>query len=166
MSRQPDFRNKIMSRQAMAEQCNKWRAGNQSIVFTNGCFDLLHPGHIHLLTKASALGDKLIVAINSDNSVRRLKGNSRPLQSQAARADVLASLAVVDAVVVFEEDTPFEILQQLLPDVLVKGGDYKADEIVGADLLKSTGGKVVIIQTLPGHSTTGLEQQAGKPDSE
>ncbi len=131
-----------------------WRQSGLRVGFTNGCFDILHPGHIRTLEQARAACDRLVVAINSDASVRRLKGEGRPVNDAQARAIVLASLAVVDAVVVFDEDTPFGMIKALEPDVLVKGGDYTRDTIVGADLVEARGGQVVIAPLVPGHSTT------------
>jgi len=145
--------DKIMSWSAAA----KWRqsrAGQGAVVFTNGVFDLLHPGHIDVLLGARQQGDALVVGINSDDSVRRLKGPDRPVRVVAERCYVLAALEMVDTVVVFEQDTPLELIQALKPDVLVKGGDYDADRIVGASEVRGWGGKVVIIPLTPGHSTT------------
>ena len=124
------------------------------VVFTNGVFDLLHPGHVDVLYGAHACGDVLIVGINSDASVRRLKGLDRPVRNEADRAYVLAALAVVDCVAVFEQDTPLELIELLRPDVIVKGGDYQASTIVGAAETRARGGEVIIIPLTPGHSTT------------
>jgi D-beta-D-heptose 7-phosphate kinase/D-beta-D-heptose 1-phosphate adenosyltransferase len=135
----------------------RWRRARAGrVVFTNGVFDLLHPGHIDLLVGARQRGDALIVAINSDASVRRLKGPERPVCGEAERAYVLAALAAVDAVVVFEEDTPLEAVRALAPDVIVKGGDYREDTIVGAADVRARGGDVVVIPLTPGQSTTGI----------
>jgi rfaE bifunctional protein nucleotidyltransferase chain/domain len=129
------------------------------IVFTNGVFDLLHPGHIDLLIGARRTGDLLVVGLNSDDSVRRLKGPDRPARSQAERAYVLAALAMVDVVIVFSEDTPLEIITAIRPDVLVKGGDYSESTIVGAREVRAWGGKVAIIPLTPGQSTTSIIQR-------
>ena len=129
---------------------------NRRVVFTNGCFDLLHPGHIRCLEQARALGDLLIVAINSDASVRRMKGAERPVMPEGERAEVLAALAAVDYVTGFEEDTPREIIARLVPDVLVKGGDWRPDQIVGRAEVETAGGRVVSIPLEPGWSTTAL----------
>ncbi len=137
---------------AEAEAWRREQTGR--VVFTNGVFDLLHPGHIDVLHGARACGDVLIVGINSDASVRRLKGPERPVRTEADRAYVLAALAVVDCVAVFEQDTPLELIERLRPDVLVKGGDYQASSIVGARETRARGGEVVIIPLTPGHSTT------------
>jgi D-sedoheptulose 7-phosphate isomerase len=128
-------------------------------VFTNGCFDIIHAGHIDLLERAKKLGTRLIVGINSDESVRRIKGSSRPFVSQNDRAEVLRSLRAVDEVVIFDEATPQRLIEELLPDVLVKGGDWSLDQIVGADIVKANGGKVVSIPLKPGYSTTGIAEK-------
>ncbi len=130
-----------------------------SLVFTNGVFDLLHPGHVDVLLGARRAGDALVVALNSDASVRRLKGPERPVRSEAERCYVLAALGMVDAVVLFEQDTPLELILRLRPDVLVKGGDYDADTIVGAREVRSWGGRVEIVPLTPGQSTTGIIQR-------
>lgn len=135
----------------------RWRAtASGRVVFTNGVFDLLHSGHIDVLTGARALGDALVVGLNSDASVARLKGPGRPVRSEAERAYVLAALAAVDVVVVFDEDTPLELVVALTPDIIVKGGDYSPDTVVGARETTARGGRVVIIPTTAGHSTTAI----------
>jgi len=143
---------KIQSRTVLRRTISRLKKHNKTIVFTNGCFDLLHVGHVRLFQKAKSLGDVLIVAINADASLRRLKGPRRPLVGQALRAEVLASLAAVDYVTVFSEDTPAEIIAELKPDILVKGGDYRTDQIVGRRDVK----KVVRFRFVKGQSTTGL----------
>jgi D-beta-D-heptose 7-phosphate kinase/D-beta-D-heptose 1-phosphate adenosyltransferase len=145
---------KALSQTAAIDQLDRWRHKGYRIGFTNGCFDLLHPGHISLLAQAKANCDRLVVGLNSDASVRRLKGPTRPVQSEAARATVLASLADVDLVVIFEEDTPYDLIGALRPDVLVKGADYTIDQVVGADLVRGWGGKVVLADLVAGQSTT------------
>ncbi|MBW4034834.1 MAG: D-glycero-beta-D-manno-heptose-7-phosphate kinase [Proteobacteria bacterium] len=150
---------KVVTRQVAAEAAERWRQRGWRVGFTNGCFDLLHPGHIHLLEQCRAACDRLIVGINADNSVRRLKGASRPVQPEAARAAVLASLASVDLVVIYEEDTPLEVLDVIRPDVLVKGADYTHDTVVGAREVESWGGKVMLANLLAGHSTTATVQR-------
>jgi D-beta-D-heptose 7-phosphate kinase/D-beta-D-heptose 1-phosphate adenosyltransferase len=145
---------KIADLEASVEHAARWRRKNLTIGFTNGCFDLLHPGHVSLLAQARAVCDRLIVGLNSDASTRRLKGEGRPIQSEAARAAVLASLADVDLVVIFGEDTPLKAIEALRPDVLVKGADYARDEVVGADLVERHGGKVILAELAPGHSTS------------
>lgn len=135
------------------------RLGSRALVFTNGVFDLLHPGHVDVLVGARAEGEHLVVGLNSDASVRRLKGPERPVRSQAERAYVLAALESVDAVVVFEEDTPLELIRHLRPDVLVKGGDYTEATIVGAPDVRSWGGRVAVIPLTPGQSTTSIVEK-------
>ncbi len=132
----------------------QWRRQNQRLGFTNGCFDLLHLGHLHILKESRKTCDRLIIGLNSDSSVKRLKGESRPVQSEETRASVLAALEVVDAVIIFDEDTPFNLISTILPDILVKGADYRIDQVVGADVVQAHGGQVVLIDLLPGNSTT------------
>jgi D-beta-D-heptose 7-phosphate kinase/D-beta-D-heptose 1-phosphate adenosyltransferase len=143
------------------------KRNGERVVFTNGCFDLLHPGHVRCLEQARALGDVLVVAINSDASVRQLKGDGRPAMPQEERAEILAALAAVEYVVIFEEPTPCRLIARLLPDVLVKGGDWDADEIVGRAEVEAAGGCVVSIPVVPGYSTTSILQRIrqipGKP---
>jgi len=136
------------------------RPRDTKVVFTNGCFDLLHRGHVEYLQSSRSLGDILVVGLNSDDSVRRLKGPGRPVNPEEDRALVLAGLAAVDFVTVFDEDTPGELIAALLPDVLVKGGDYTRDTIVGADEVEAAGGRVVVAPLLPGRSTTSILQRA------
>lgn len=150
---------KILTRDEMAARAASWRMSGKRIVFTNGCFDLLHAGHLSLLNGAARLGDVLVLAINSDASVRRLKGSERPLVSQAERAALLAALECVDAVTIFDEDTPLETLQQVRPHVLVKGADYKVDEVVGRELVESSGGRVALVPLLPEKSTSALVER-------
>lgn len=139
------------------ESARRWRQAQRGkVVFTNGVFDLLHPGHVDVLTGARRRGDALVVGLNSDASVRRLKGPDRPVRSEAERAYVLAALEAVDAVVLFEEDTPLELVRHLQPDVIVKGGDYREETIVGAREVRARGGDVVVIPLTPGQSTTSI----------
>jgi rfaE bifunctional protein nucleotidyltransferase chain/domain len=133
-----------------------WRFHSQKIVFTNGCFDLLHQGHIDYLAKAADQGDVLVIGLNTDESVKRIKGNGRPVQDENSRALLLASLRFVDAVVLFNEDTPYHLIKTVQPDTLVKGSDYQVEDIVGYDVVKQKGGNVVTIEYLEGFSTTGL----------
>ena len=128
----------------------------KKVVFTNGCFDVLHRGHIECLRKAKSFGDVLVVGLNSDSSVRKIKGDKRPILPQGDRAEILASLEMVDYVVIFREETPLDLIASLVPDVLAKGGDYKKDEIVGRDIVESAGGRVVRIRHVPGRSTKGI----------
>ena len=146
--------SKIVPLAAAAEIVDRWRRKGLKVGFTNGCFDLLHPGHVAILTQAKAACDRLVVGLNSDASVQRLKGPTRPVQSEASRATVLSSLAPVDMVVIFGEDTPLRLIEGLRPDVLVKGADYTLDKVVGADLVQSWGGKVVLADLVDGQSTT------------
>jgi rfaE bifunctional protein nucleotidyltransferase chain/domain len=132
------------------------KRNGQRVVFTNGCFDLLHPGHIRILESARSLGDVLIVGINSDESVRMLKGEGRPVIPQQERAEILASLECVDAVVIFDEFTPQRVVMALVPDVLVKGGDWPGNQIVGREEVEAAGGKVVLVEVVPGYSTTDI----------
>jgi D-beta-D-heptose 7-phosphate kinase/D-beta-D-heptose 1-phosphate adenosyltransferase len=132
----------------------RWRRRGWRVGFTNGCFDLLHPGHVHLLAQARGWCDRLVVGLNSDASVKRLKGPERPIQDEAARAAVLASLTTVDLVTVFEEETPIELIRALRPEVLVKGADYRVDQVVGGELVQQWGGIVKLAELLPGQSTT------------
>ena len=140
----------------MVMETKQWKAAGESVVFTNGCFDCLHPGHIWLLGEARKAGDRLVVGLNSDASTRRLKGTHRPIQNERERASALAALPEVDAVIIFDTDTPYDLITALNPDVLIKGGDYKPDEIVGSDHVITSGGKVEIIPTRAGFSTTRL----------
>lgn len=136
--------------------CAIWSDNHLTVGFTNGCFDLIHPGHIKLIREASAACDRLIVAINSDASVRRLKGEGRPVQTEAARAEILAALRGIALVTVFDQDTPLEIIKALRPDVLVKGGDYRREDIVGAEFVEANGGRLKIVDILAGCSTSKL----------
>ena len=147
---------KLFSLPNLCEKIEEWRRKGESIVFTNGCFDLLHPGHISLIRQSAAQGDRLIVGLNSDASVRRLKGPTRPIQNESSRALLLAALSDVDAIVLFDEDTPLELITALRPDVLVKGSDYTLDSVVGADVVQEAGGRVYLARLVDGCSTTGI----------
>lgn len=136
------------------------KKSNKLIVFTNGCFDILHIGHVRYLQEAKKQGDILIVGVNSDQSVKRLKGPTRPVQREEDRAEILAALACVDFVVIFDEDTPLEIIKKIQPDVLVKGGDWKPENIVGSDVVLAAGGKVLSLHFVEGHSTTNIISRA------
>ncbi|MGF1630456.1 MAG: D-glycero-beta-D-manno-heptose 1-phosphate adenylyltransferase [Kiloniellaceae bacterium] len=154
---------KVADLESLAEQVAQWHQAGFKVGFTNGCFDLLHPGHVSLLEQARAACDRLVVGLNSDASVRRLKGAARPVQGEAARAAVLASLASVNRVVIFGEDTPLALIEALRPDVLIKGADYSLDQVVGADIVQGYGGRVVLIELSPGHSTTAtIERLSGR----
>ncbi len=164
-------KNKVQSEKQLFSSLNTWRKENQKIVFTNGVFDLLHRGHVEYLAQTADLSDKLIVGINSDDSVKQLnKGDSRPLQDEKSRALIIAALEFVDAVVIFNGETPLSLIEQILPNVLVKGGDYDSNiddasnkkYIVGSDVVKANGGKVEVIQFVEGYSTTSIEQKIKK----
>lgn len=148
--------NKIISLPLLQQRLLQWRLLGKKIAFTNGCFDILHAGHIASLTEAASHADYLIVGLNADVSVKKLKGENRPVNDEQSRALVMASLAMVDAVVIFSEDTPLELIKSLLPDVLVKGGDYKIEEIAGAKEVIDAGGKVIVNPIIEGFSTTSI----------
>lgn len=150
------IQQKIVTLTQLQKEVYRWKFLQKKIAFTNGCFDILHEGHIFSLSAAAKEGDILIVAINSDASTKRLKGNSRPVNNQQSRALLIASLVMVDAVVIFDEDTPLNVIATLLPDVLVKGGDYTVEQVVGAEAVIANGGSVVINKIVEGFSTTGL----------
>lgn len=147
---------KIVSRNDIPSLMNITFRQEHKLVFTNGCFDILHKGHLHLLSAARDLGDKLIIGLNTDGSVSRLKGENRPVKDQNTRAEILASLVYVDHVILFEEDTPLELIQLVKPDILVKGGDYKIEDIVGYDVVTAYGGSVLTIPFLKGFSSSSL----------
>lgn len=147
---------KILDREALIKERNRLRREGLSLVFTNGCFDLLHPGHVRYLKQARALGDALAVALNSDESVRALKGPNRPILNQQERAEIIAALESVDYVIVFDDQTPRTLIAALVPDVLVKGGDWEIDQIVGRDEVEAAGGKVLSLPYVEGSSTTDI----------
>ena len=153
------LRRKIKSRAALARTLASIKAKGKKIVFTNGCFDILHIGHVKYLKKARSLGDVLVVGLNSDSSVRAIKGKGRPINTERNRAEVLAGLYFVDYITIFGDATPETLIKKLKPDVLVKGADWKVRDIVGADFVKSTGGRVARIPFVDGHSTTSLIQK-------
>lgn len=150
----PAGRAGVLPLEAMIGQVARWRAAGLRIGFTNGCFDILHPGHVRVIEQARAQCDRLVVGLNSDASVQRLKGPGRPVNDQTARADVLSALGAVHGVLVFDEDTPLTVIEALKPDVLVKGGDYTRETVIGADIVEANAGEVVIVPLVPGHSTT------------
>ena len=156
------IKDRIFSQEQLLSQIKWWRLINKTVAFTNGVFDILHEGHIKVLSQAASYADVLIVGVNSDASVKRLKGNSRPINNEYSRSLILASLMVVDAVVIFEEDTPLNLIKNIMPDVLVKGGDYTAETIVGAREVISKGGKIEIIPLEDGFSTTGIIEKMKK----
>ena len=147
---------KIFDLDSLVPLITQWKDQGEEVVFTNGCFDLLHPGHIQYLQEARQLGSRLVVGTNSDSSIKRLKGANRPIINEKGRLLALAALEAVDAVILFEEDTPLRLIEALIPDVLVKGSDYKKSNIVGADIVESHGGKVELINLVPGYSTTEI----------
>jgi rfaE bifunctional protein nucleotidyltransferase chain/domain len=152
-----DFlKTRIFTWEEVEKQCHIWRFKDKKIVFTNGCFDLLHLGHIEYLVKASVFGDALIVGLNSDASTRMIKGDHRPIMDENSRAMVLASLRFVDAVVLFDQQTPYELIRLIQPDILIKGEDYKVEEIVGHDIVQAHGGKVITIELSEGYSTSSI----------
>lgn len=140
----------------LVQLVNKWQANGERVVFTNGVFDILHRGHIHYLAEARALGDRLVVGVNSDTSVQRIKGTARPIQSEVSRAALLAAMQAVSAVALFGEDTPLQLITALQPDTLVKGGDYQLEDIVGADEVIQSGGEVSVLSYLEGYSSTSI----------
>ena len=151
--------NKIQTWEDIKQTVTDWKSKGYKIIFTNGCFDLLHYGHIHYLAEARDLGDKLIVGMNSAASVRRLKGEHRPINDELTRQHLLAALEPIDALVVFEDDTPLDLIKMIMPDVLVKGGDWKPHQIVGSDVVLASGGEVKSLPYLEGYSTTNIEQK-------
>jgi len=154
--------DKIKSLSESKSLVRQWKSEGRKVVFTNGCFDILHLGHVDYLEKARALGDKLVLGLNTDDSVSRFKGPERPIQDQNSRAHVLASLQFIDLVVFFNEDTPKDLISELIPNVLVKGSDYLAENIVGADVVKKAGGVVETIAFVPGYSTTRIVEKIKK----
>ncbi len=152
---------KLISLRTLSEKLKRRRRGKK-VVFTNGCFDVLHSGHVRYLTKARSLGDMLVVGLNSDASVRKIKGTGRPVMPEAERAEILSALEAVDYVVLFADDTPEKLIKKIVPDVLVKGADWKTGEIVGADAVKAGGGKVVRVTLVKGKSTTNIIEKIKK----
>ena len=152
-------KNKILTFDDMRHQVKRWRLLDKSIAFTNGCFDILHEGHLEILSRSAASADILVVGLNTDASVKKLKGESRPVNNESFRAGLLAALSMVDGVVLFDEPTPLELIRMLAPDILIKGGDYAIDQIVGAEEEIKNGGEVKIVPLLKGYSTTSLIQK-------
>lgn len=159
MSHLQTIEKKVMDAVSLSEQIRKWRDQGCKIVFTNGCFDILHLGHVDYLARAADYGDKMIIGLNSDHSVSRIKGPTRPINDERSRAMVLAALGCVSAITVFDEPTPYELISLVQPDVLIKGADYKPKEIVGYDIVTSRGGSVKTIPFVNGYSTTAIEQR-------
>ena len=148
--------NKIFDLQLLMKKIEKWRSENKKIVFTNGCFDLIHLGHIEILARSSDFGDKLIIGVNSDLSIKKLKGENRPIIQQSSRVRQLSALEFVDAVILFDEETPIKLIETIKPDVITKGGDYKAKNVVGNEVVSQKNGEVVIIPLTQGYSTTSI----------
>ncbi len=156
MERAERIKSKILTHAQIRNQRNIWRFKDRKVIFTNGCFDLLHLGHIEYLSKAADLGDVLVIGLNSDSSVRALKGPGRPVTNENARAMILASLSFVTTVVLFDEETPYDLIALVQPDIIVKGADYRTEEIIGHDIVLARGGEVVTIPLTEGYSTTDL----------
>jgi rfaE bifunctional protein nucleotidyltransferase chain/domain len=159
MSHHQRIKDKILSYQNLDITIAKWKADNQKIVFTNGCFDIIHQGHIDYLSKAADLGHRLIIGVNTDRSVSAIKGPHRPIQDEYSRMMILAAMGFVDAVILFDQDTPYELIAQIIPHILVKGSDYDITKIVGYDIVTKHGGQVETLDFLPGFSTSGIEQK-------
>lgn len=157
-----ETKSKIKSREHLNDLVKSWQSQGERVVFSNGCFDILHLGHIDYLEKARSLGDRLVIGLNSNKSVSKLKGENRPINDEEARARMLSALAFVDGVTVFEEDTPKELIEMLLPDILVKGSDYSVENIVGAESVLKNGGKVETIDLVNGYSTTNMIEKIRK----
>lgn len=161
--RNPEYiKSKILSREEAVKKIAQWRLLGKTVAFTNGCFDILHRGHVFSLSQAASEGDYLVVGINSDSSTKRLKGEGRPVNNEEARSLLMASMLMVDAVVLFEEDTPLELIKALMPDVIVKGGDYTVEQVAGGKEVMAHGGRVVINPIVEGYSTTGLIEKITK----
>ncbi|MDD4685413.1 MAG: D-glycero-beta-D-manno-heptose 1-phosphate adenylyltransferase [Bacteroidales bacterium] len=153
------IKNKIYNLDKLVLQLKVWEKEGKKIVFTNGCFDIIHQGHIDYLAKAKDLGDKLIIGLNTDQSVSTIKGKNRPIQDEKSRAIILASMQFVDAIIYFSDPTPYELIKAIEPDILVKGADYKPEDIVGYDIVKQKGGEIKTIEFLEGYSTTSIENK-------
>ena len=151
-----NIKSKIFSLDDLKNQVNAWKQAGEDVVFTNGCFDIIHRGHIEVLAQTADLGDRLIIGLNSDTSTQKLKGKNRPIIEEQSRAILLASLEFVDAVILFSEDTPINLISTLLPDVLAKGGDYEIETIVGHEIVQNNGGKVILIPFVDGFSSTTI----------
>ena len=156
MSHLNKINSKIFSLDDLKNQVNAWKQAGEEVVFTNGCFDIIHRGHIEVLAQTADLGDRLIIGLNSDSSIQKLKGEDRPIIDQQARAILLAALSFVDAVILFPEDTPINLISTLLPDVLAKGGDYEIETIVGHEIVQNNGGEVILVPFIDGFSSTTI----------
>lgn len=159
MTHLQNIQHKIITRTDLDKQLQQWKSENKKVVFTNGCFDILHLGHIDYLSKAADMGDVLVIGLNADESVSRLKGAHRPINNEQSRGMILAALEFVGAVVKFDEDTPYELIKQVSPDVLVKGADYTIEKIVGYDIVQANGGEVRTIAYIEGYSTSAIEKK-------
>ena len=159
MSNFKNITSKIYSLLDLKVQSDKWKENGKKIVFTNGCFDLVHRGHIEVLANTADLGDKLIIGLNSDSSIKDLKGENRPIMDETSRAILLASLQFVDAVVFFSEETPYKLIETLVPDILAKGGDYKVTEIAGHEVVLENGGEVILVPFIDGFSSTNIVEK-------
>lgn len=159
MNKLSKVQSKIQTEESLNDLLSQWEEQNKKIVFTNGCFDILHRGHIEYLSKAADLGDVLFIGVNTDASVSKLKGESRPLQDEYSRLMILGALEFVDALILFDEETPLELIRKVQPHILVKGADYKPEDIVGYDIVKARGGEIKTIEFLPGYSTSAIEQK-------
>ena len=162
MSTLNKINSKIFSLDDLKTQLNTWKQAGKEVVFTNGCFDIIHRGHIEVLAQTADLGDRLIIGLNSDSSIQKLKGEGRPVIDEHSRAILLAALSFVDAVILFPEDTPINLISTLLPDVLAKGGDYKIETIVGHEVVQNNGGKVILVPFVDGFSSTTIIDQIKK----
>lgn len=163
MKNQEIIEQKFYTADSIQPLLHIWRFKGDRIVFSNGCFDVLHKGHIEYLSQAADLGERLVIGLNSDESVRKIKGKNRPLQDEQARQTLLGALCFVDAIVLFDEETPYELIKKIQPDFLVKGKDYKAEDVVGYDIVKQRGGEVITIALTPGYSTTSIIERAVRP---
>lgn len=150
------MKNKLIKWENISHLISDLKLRKSDVIFTNGCFDIIHPGHIHILKEAKSYGDILIVGLNSNRSVKRLKGKSRPINSESDRVKILCSIKFVDYVVVFDEDTPLELIKLIKPDSLIKGGDYDKSDIIGADIVEKKGGRVIIVELLDNYSTSSI----------
>ena len=159
MSNLKNIKSKIYSLSDLKIQSDKWKGKGKKIVFTNGCFDLVHRGHLEVLANTADLGDKLIIGLNSDSSIKDLKGENRPIMDETSRAILLASLQFVDAVVFFSEETPYKLIETLVPDILAKGGDYKVTEIAGNEVVLENGGEVILVPFIDGFSSTNIVEK-------
>ena len=162
MSHLNKLNNKIYSLEELENKVNAWKQSGEEVVFTNGCFDIIHRGHIEVLAQTADLGDRLIIGLNSDTSIQKLKGKNRPIIEEQSRAILLASLEFVDAVVIFSEDTPLKLISALIPDVLAKGGDYEIETIVGHEIVQQNGGKVKLVPFVDGFSSTTIIEKIKK----